>query len=75
MLEIMRYPVPAVYPSCRKRISHFLALADTFGEQIFNLPVYGAEIILRPGCNLVIKLGRKPERDLFLRPGISGFSH
>ena len=23
MLEIMRYPVPAVYPSCRKRISHF----------------------------------------------------
>ena len=63
MLEIMRYPVPAVYPS------------DTFGEQIFNLPVYGAEIILRPGCNLVIKLGRKPERDLFLRPGISGFSH
>ena len=74
MLEIMRYPVPAVYPSCRKRISHF-SCAGGFGEQIFNLPVYGAEIILRPGCNLVIKLGRKPERDLFLRPGISGFSH
>ena len=73
MLEIMRYPVPAVYVGNVFPI--FLALADTFGEQIFNLPVYGAEIILRPGCNLVIKLGRKPERDLFLRPGISGFSH
>ena len=75
MLEIMRYPVPAVYPSCRNVFPIFLALADTFGEQIFNLPVYGAEIILRPGCNLVIKLGGKPERNLFLGPGVFCLSH
>ena len=34
-----------------------LTLADTLGEEIFNLSVDGAEIIFRPGGNLVIKLG------------------
>lgn len=42
-----------------------LALPDAFGQEILNLAVYGAEIILCPGCDCVIQLLGKPQRDLF----------
>lgn len=42
----------------------FLALLHAFGQQIFYLPVYGTEIILRPRGYCVIQLLRKPKRYL-----------
>lgn len=45
--------------------SVFLPLSDAFCQKIFNLPVHRAEIILCPGCNCVIKLPGKTERNLF----------
>ena len=49
----------------------FLTLPDAFSKQILDLAVDGAEIIFCPGGNLIIKLCRKPERNLFLWSGIS----
>ena len=46
-------------------------LAHALGQKILDLAVDGAEIIFCPGGNLIIKLCRKPERNLFLWSGIS----
>ena len=54
--------------------SVLFALPDTFCEQIFNLPVYGAKIIFCPGCDLIIQFCREPERDLFLRSALCHIS-
>ena len=43
----------------------FLALAYAFRQQVFDLPVDGAEIILCPGSDLGIKRFRNAQRDLF----------
>lgn len=32
------------------------AVLDALGEKVFNLSVYGTEIVLRPGCNLCVQL-------------------
>ena len=42
-------------------------LSDAFGEKIFNLSVNGTEIVLCPGCQLIIQRFRHAERDLLLR--------
>ena len=44
----------------------FPALPDTFREEILDLSVDRAEIVLRPGGDIVIQLFREPERNLFL---------
>lgn len=49
----------------RNVFSVFLALPHALGQQVFDLAVDGAEIVLRPSGNGVIKLDGKPERDLF----------
>lgn len=41
------------------------ALTNAFGQQVFNLSVYRAEIIFRPGGYCVVQLRRKSERYLF----------
>lgn len=43
-----------------------LPLPDTLGEQVLDLAVHRAEVILRPGGNGGIQLGREPQRDLLL---------
>lgn len=47
--------------------SVFLSLPHALRQKILYLSVDGAEIILRPGCNGVVELGREPERNLFFR--------
>ena len=47
-------------------LSVFLPLADTLGEQLLDLTVYRAEIVLRPGSDGGIQLGREPQRNLLL---------
>ncbi len=44
----------------------FLALADAFCQQIFNLTVDTAEIVLCPACYGLVQLRRKPQRYLLL---------
>ena len=51
--------------SFRNIFAVLFALAYTLGKKIFNLSVDRAEVVLCPGCDLVIKFGRKPERNLF----------
>ena len=46
--------------------SVLFALSDAFGEQVFYLSVYRAEIILCPCCDCIIQLGRESKRHLFL---------
>ena len=50
-------------------LSVFLPLADTLGEQILDLTVYRAEIVLRPGGDGGVQLGTQPQRDLLLVVG------
>ncbi len=42
----------------------FASLPHTFGEQIFDLPVDGAEIILRPCGDLLPERGGKAQQEL-----------
>ena len=42
-----------------------LALAHALGQKIFDLTVYRAEFILRPGGELTVELCGKPQGDLF----------
>lgn len=44
----------------RDILAVFLALPDAFGQEVFNLAVDGAEIILCPGCDCVIELFGQP---------------
>ena len=44
----------------------FLPLTDTLGEQILDLAVYRAEVVLRPGRDGGVQLGGEPQRDLLL---------
>ena len=45
--------------------SVFLPLSHTLGEQIFDLTVHRAKIILRPRGNGGVELGGEAQRDLF----------
>lgn len=51
-----------------------LALPDTFGQEVFDLAVDRAEIVLRPGSDCVIELFIQPERNLFLCQAYPSFS-
>ena len=53
-------------------LSVLFALTNALCKQIFNLPVYGAKVILCPGCDGVVELRREPKRDLlfFFRHGL-----
>ena len=51
----------------------FLSLPDAFCQEIFDLPVDRAEIILRPRGDGVIKLIAQPQRNLFLRQKSTSF--
>ena len=52
-----------------KVFTAFFAPPDTFGQKIFDLPVYRTEIIFRPRGNIRIKLMRQPEQYLFFWRG------
>lgn len=52
-------------PVCRT--SSAFTLPYTFAEQVFHLPVDGAEVLLCPGCDLIPKSRGKAEHHLFLR--------
>ncbi len=54
-IRLLRYVFPGFSP-----------LPDTFSQQIFDLAVDRAKIVLRPGGNGIIELGREAERDLLL---------
>ena len=58
--------VPAFCP-----VSALFSLSDTFCQKVFDLSVYGTEIILCPGGNVFVERFGQPERDLFL----FGISH
>ena len=53
-------------------LSVLFALTNALCKQICNLPVYGAKVILCPGCDGVVELRREPKRDLlfFFRHGL-----
>ena len=53
-------------------LSVLLALANALCKQIFNLSVYGAKVVLCPGCDGVVEFRREPKRDLlfFFRHGL-----
>ena len=44
--------------------SVFLALTHAFGQQIFNLAVYGAKIVFGPCGDRIIQFGRQAQRHL-----------
>lgn len=46
-------------------LSVLFSLPDALREEVFDLPVYGAEIGLCPGGYGVVQLRRKPQRYLF----------
>ena len=52
-----------------QRLGHvfsiLLPLPHAFGQQVLDLPVGRAEIVLRPGRNLVVQLCRQPQENLF----------
>ena len=43
----------------------FLALPDALSEQVFDLSVHRAEVVLGPGGDGLLVLGRQAQRDLF----------
>ena len=45
--------------------SVFFALFDAFRKKVFDLAVNGAEIILRPCCDVIIQLIIESQRYLF----------
>ena len=53
-------------------LSVLLALANALCKQIFNLSVYGAKVVLCPGCDGVVEFRGEPKRDLlfFFRHGL-----
>ena len=53
-------------------LSVLFSLANALCKQIFNLPVYGAKVVLCPGCDGVVEFRREPKRDLlfFFRHGL-----
>ena len=51
------------------RTAVFLALAHALGQQVLDLPVHRAEIVLRPGGDGRVETGRQPQRDLLFLPG------
>lgn len=40
------------------------SLSDTFGQKVFDLSVDGTEVVFRPCGQGIVKLCRKPQRDL-----------
>ncbi len=44
----------------------FLSLFDALCQKVFNLAVDGAEVVLRPGCQRIVQIFGKTERNLFL---------
>ncbi len=58
-------PLPEDYRNPAVSLLGF-SLLDCLGEQVLNLAVDGAKIVSRPGCQLLIELCGKPERQLLL---------
>ncbi len=44
----------------------FLSLFDALCQKVFNLAVDGAEVVFRPGCQSIVQIFGKTERNLFL---------
>ena len=52
-VQILGYVFPVLFP-----------LADAFGEQVFDLSVYGAEIVFCPSCYGIVQFFRQSQRHL-----------
>ena len=70
----MRPPFPLLDVQFRRDVNLvgdifpiLLPLADAFGEQILNLPVHRAEVILRPGRDGGVQLGGEAKGNLLFR--------
>ena len=50
-----------------------IPLLHALGEEVFNLAVDRAELILRPGCKFVVQLGGEAEGHLLF--GLFAFFH
>ncbi len=55
LVDLFTHVFPILFP-----------LSHTFGKEVFNLSVYGPEIILRPCRNLGVELIRQSQGNLFL---------
>ncbi len=58
-------PLPEDYRNPAVSLLGF-SLLDCLGEQVLYLAVDGAKIVSRPGCQLLVELCGKPERQLLL---------
>ena len=52
-IDLLGYIFPVLFP-----------LSDTFGQKVFDLSVDGTEVVFRPCGQGIVKLCRKPQRDL-----------